>query len=337
MSKYYTSIVQNTDVLRSPHLLSSGPQKCSACIKEDLFEESVSFLKQGGVSISSLSTYWFGGINCIVIIGNSIDSCGAKCICKGSVCIDMRGRNQRCVFYQDWPLHHHVAKNATRAEKNSLICCTYTHSDCKLCAKCSQAWGLTATSLCRLFLTMQLGERWKPWQLFVQMKDARGREQLKSLRYTLQKIEQEGCPILFSILHWFRLFHKCSGFAFADMVSPDHCLNVYHTYLVICCAQQIKRQSRKHVYCQAGSKLARIWLWWGCHFRGQQNRKLHTYTVCQTYKEKKGTNSWTTPQPTPPYLEIHMFPGQPRGILWLHDHPVPFLQRVNESQRTGTP
>lgn len=32
------------------HLLSSGPQKCTACIKEDLFEEPVSILKQGGVS-----------------------------------------------------------------------------------------------------------------------------------------------------------------------------------------------------------------------------------------------------------------------------------------------
>lgn len=32
--------------------LSSGPQKCSACIKEDLFEEHTSILKQGGVSIS---------------------------------------------------------------------------------------------------------------------------------------------------------------------------------------------------------------------------------------------------------------------------------------------
>lgn len=37
-------------MLCSPHLLSSGPQKCTACIKEDLFEEPVSILKQGGVS-----------------------------------------------------------------------------------------------------------------------------------------------------------------------------------------------------------------------------------------------------------------------------------------------
>ncbi len=30
---------------------SSGPQKCSACIKEDIFEEPTSILKQGCVSI----------------------------------------------------------------------------------------------------------------------------------------------------------------------------------------------------------------------------------------------------------------------------------------------
>lgn len=34
---------------------------------------------------------------------------------------------------------------------------------------------------------------------------------------------------------------------------------------------------------------------------------------------------------------INLFTGQPRGQLWFHDYPVPFLQRVNESQRTGTP
>ena len=31
-------------------LSSSGPQKCSACIREDLFEEPTSILKLGGVS-----------------------------------------------------------------------------------------------------------------------------------------------------------------------------------------------------------------------------------------------------------------------------------------------
>ncbi|XP_013888618.1 TNF receptor-associated factor 2 isoform X2 [Austrofundulus limnaeus] len=29
-------------------IVSSGPQKCSACIKEDLFEDPTSILKQGG-------------------------------------------------------------------------------------------------------------------------------------------------------------------------------------------------------------------------------------------------------------------------------------------------
>lgn len=31
-------------------LSSSGPHKCSACIKEDLFEDPTSILKEGGVS-----------------------------------------------------------------------------------------------------------------------------------------------------------------------------------------------------------------------------------------------------------------------------------------------
>lgn len=35
---------------------SCGPQKCSACIKEDLFEEPTSILKQGGVSTFSYSS-----------------------------------------------------------------------------------------------------------------------------------------------------------------------------------------------------------------------------------------------------------------------------------------
>lgn len=42
----------DVNVVFSP-LLSSGPQKCTACIKEDLFEEPVSILKQGGVSTFS--------------------------------------------------------------------------------------------------------------------------------------------------------------------------------------------------------------------------------------------------------------------------------------------
>lgn len=35
-------------------LYSSGPQKCSACIKEEIFEESTSILKQGCVSSLTL-------------------------------------------------------------------------------------------------------------------------------------------------------------------------------------------------------------------------------------------------------------------------------------------
>lgn len=33
---------------------SNGPQKCSACIKEDIFEDPTSILKQGCVSMSLL-------------------------------------------------------------------------------------------------------------------------------------------------------------------------------------------------------------------------------------------------------------------------------------------
>lgn len=143
-------------LLHSPHLWSSGPQKCSACIKEDLFEEPVSILKQGGVSISSFSTYWLGWSGGIhgSVVALSLDSCGAKCICGGCV----------------------------KACKSTSVC------------------------LCRLFLTMQLGEKWKPWQLFVPMKDARGREQLKNLRYMIYKKWYS------QILHWFRLFHTLIWF-----------------------------------------------------------------------------------------------------------------------------
>jgi hypothetical protein len=35
----------------------------------------------------------------------------------------------------------------------------------------------------RLFLTMQRGEKWKHWQLFVQMKDALGRAISKNMRH----------------------------------------------------------------------------------------------------------------------------------------------------------
>lgn len=52
-------------MLCSSHLLSSGPQKCTACIKEDLFEEPVSILKQGGVSTFSFINFH---VNLIIIM-----------------------------------------------------------------------------------------------------------------------------------------------------------------------------------------------------------------------------------------------------------------------------
>lgn len=52
-------------MLCSSHLLSSGPQKCTACIKEDLFEEPVSILKQGGVSTFSFIHYH---VNLIIMV-----------------------------------------------------------------------------------------------------------------------------------------------------------------------------------------------------------------------------------------------------------------------------
>lgn len=41
-----------TFVHSSRYCFSNGPQKCSACIKEDIFEDPTSILKQGCVSIS---------------------------------------------------------------------------------------------------------------------------------------------------------------------------------------------------------------------------------------------------------------------------------------------
>lgn len=38
---------------------SNGPQKCSACIKEDIFEEPTSLLKQGCVSINISEHFTF--------------------------------------------------------------------------------------------------------------------------------------------------------------------------------------------------------------------------------------------------------------------------------------
>lgn len=44
--------IRFTFVHSSRYCFSNGPQKCSACIKEDIFEDPTSILKQGCVSIS---------------------------------------------------------------------------------------------------------------------------------------------------------------------------------------------------------------------------------------------------------------------------------------------
>lgn len=55
-------------------LCSNGPQKCNACIKEDIFEDPTSILKQGCVSIKVLKEWNFsdsidmsGGIGTMLV------------------------------------------------------------------------------------------------------------------------------------------------------------------------------------------------------------------------------------------------------------------------------
>lgn len=56
---------------------------------------------------------------------------------------------------------------------------------------------LTATSAfpSRLSQTMQLGEKWRPWQPSVPMRDARGWEQSKNLRCSLMHLLPVYCPL----------------------------------------------------------------------------------------------------------------------------------------------
>lgn len=61
---------------------------------------------------------------------------------------------------------------------------------------------------------MQLGERWRLWQLFVQMKDAHGRELLKNLRY------------MFLIFCIYLDFEKKSILPFADIVGITSLMSV---------------------------------------------------------------------------------------------------------------
>ena len=137
---------------------SNGPQKCNACIKEDIFEEPTSILKQG----------------CVRIFSTIVSMLYLQIYCLPFMYIYIKMSNHTALVDGQWTVTNSL----------SIIC---VHLSLFVCL---------FVCLLRHFLTMQLEERWRRLLLFAFMKVAHGRAASKNMRYLIPSVRSSLLPTL---------------------------------------------------------------------------------------------------------------------------------------------